>query len=556
MPLRSISLLLLAVALGCRGEAPAAREAALIAEGETLFETHCHSCHELDRTSIGPPLAPVVAQRPADTLVAYVRDPEARPTTGQAATMPAFDFLSEEAVRSILAYAAAAPEAASLAGCSPGAEVVSGQNPIPDSIAHSGYWLDLEPWLTLPASHDAPPRARLNMIKPDGTGRLFLNDLRGALYVLGDDAAHRYLDLGAHRPQLFHEQGLGTGFGAFAFHPAFASNGRFYTTHAEPAGAGVPDFAYADSLPVALQWVLTEWTARDPAAGRFDGDSRELLRLDVPHSIHGVQDVAFRTTARPGDEDYGLLYLAIGDGGTTIRGFPFLAHARTSVLGTLLRLDPQGRDSRNGQYGIPPSNPFVQDDGAYPELWAWGLRNPHRLTWDPAVPDRFFVPDIGEANVEELNLGVAGADYGWNLREGTFAIDPCAPRAELQPATGGPFTDPVAQYDHSEGLAISGGYVIRNDALPELEGKYIFGDIPTGQVFYVQADSLQQGRQAPIYRMGVARQGEPTTFRTLVGGNRVDLHVGLDLAGRLLFITKHDGVVWRVRRVLRLGAEA
>ena len=164
-----------------------------------------------------------------------------------------------------------------------------------------------------------------------------------------------------------------------------------------------------------------------------------------------------------------------------------------------------------------------------------------------------LVSGIGEKNAEELNQGVAGANYGWPQREGTFLIDthgdlslpyPLPPNDEQLG-----FTYPVAQYDHDEGNAISGGYVYRGSAVPSLQGKYVFGDVVIGRLFYVESDQLVLGQQAEIYELGLRVNGQATDFRTLTNINRVDLRFGLGPDDELYLFTKSDGKVYQVTGV-------
>ncbi|MBK7606421.1 MAG: PQQ-dependent sugar dehydrogenase [Saprospiraceae bacterium] len=170
-----------------------------------------------------------------------------------------------------------------------------------------------------------------------------------------------YLDMPALRPKFIHTPGLATGFGSFAFHPEFSKNGLLYTTHTEPANTAKADFGYADSIPVALQWVLTEWTTKNPGEIKFTGTGRELVRINVESVIHGVQEIDFNLRSNLGDEDYGLLYIGVGDGGSVEHGYPQLAHNLHTVWGNVLRIDPRGNNAANGQYGIPATNPFVDE---------------------------------------------------------------------------------------------------------------------------------------------------------------------------------------------------
>jgi hypothetical protein len=391
-------------------------------------------------------------------------------------------------------------------------------------------------------------------------GKLYMHDLQGILYELQDGQFRTFLDIRKERENFIDKPGLGTGLGSFAFHPEYRKNGLFYTTHTEAAGTAPADFSYHDSIAVGLQWVLTEWKMKDPAARKFDGSSRELLRINMVSGIHGLQELTFNPTATAGDPDYGLLYLSVGEGGAVINGYPQLCQDNQLVWGSIIRIDPLGSNSQNGQYGIPADNPFVTHPTALQELFAHGFRNPHRISWDLGGDHKMLISGIGQKSIEEINLGVAGANYGWCVREGTFALDPYGnlntvfPLPDNDDAYG--FTYPVAQYDHDEGTAISGGYVYRGKQLPALAGKYIFGDIVTGRLFMVDSEKLVLGSQQPVYELGLQTGGKSTDWREVTGSKRVDLRFGLGTDDELYIFTKADGKVWKVVDVTEQAREA
>jgi len=158
-----------------------------------------------------------------------------------------------------------------------------------------------------------------------------------------------------------------------------------------------------------------------------------------------------------------------------------------------------------------------------------------------------LVGEIGQDNIEEINLVVPGADYGWYLREGTFAVnlDDASIIYDLPPddASQG-FTYPVAMYDHDEGIAIAGGHVYRGSAIPSLYGQYIFADLVTGRMFHVPVDDLVQGSQATIFQLTlVDHNGNTTTLKKLIGANRADVRLGLDDDGEIYLLTKTDGKI-------------
>ncbi len=427
-------------------------------------------------------------------------------------------------------------------------------DPIPAPISFGGLTVEVEDWLIAPATASGSPRARLSVMKPayDGSGRIFINDLNGPLHVIRDGSLSTYLDLAEELSAFVDEPRLGTGFHSFAFHPEFAANGRFYTAHTEAAGAGVADFGSPIGETPVVQSVILEWTANDPAADVFSGTRRELLRIDYPRFVHNIQDIAFNPFVDATSPDYGMLYLCIGDGEAVNGGAPESGHRLDSLYGTLVRIDPLGTNGVNGRYGVPADNPFAGDGdaGTLAEIYAWGFRNPHRLCWDSAHPERLFLMDIGEKNAEEINLIVAGGDYGYSEREGTFVLNPAVATDEVFPLPANDsefgYRYPVAWYDHDEGRAIAGGMVYRGTAVPQLQGKLVFGDIVNGRVFYVEADSLQLGSQAEIKELELTRNGTPRTLLSRVGGSRTDLRFGTDEAGELYLTTKQDG---RIRRV-------
>lgn len=425
-------------------------------------------------------------------------------------------------------------------------------NPLPDPIVKGTLSLDLENWLLAPSTGGSP-RTRLSMLKPayDESNRLFLADLNSPFYVIAGDTMTTYADLADVFPNFTDQNRLGTGFHSFAFHPAFETNGKFYTAHTEPDGSGAADFTSAISQSINIQSVVIEWTASDPAAMVFAGARREIMRIEFHEQVHNVQEIAFNQFVSAGHEDYGLLYICVGDGEAVGGGYPEAGHRLDSTHGTLLRIDPLGTNSANGRYGIPDSNPFVSDGNAATlgEIYAWGFRNPHRIFWDSANPDRMFLADIGERNGEEINLIVKGGDYGYSNREGTFVLDPATDPDVVLPLPGNDasfnYVYPVAQYDHDEGRAIAGGIVYRGSAVPELVGKLIFGDIANGRVFYVDADSLTNGSQEEIKELQLKLNGTNRSLLQMVGQSRTDLRFGTDEAGEIYITTKRDG---RLRR--------
>jgi glucose/arabinose dehydrogenase len=353
------------------------------------------------------------------------------------------------------------------------------------------------------------------------------------LYQLTDNGPEPYLDLTKEFPNFINKPGLATGFGSFAFHPDFAKNGLLYTTHVESPGAGTADFAYADSIKVMLQWVLSEWR---------NGKSRELLRANMVSQIHGVQEITFNPLAKPGDEDFGLLYIGVGDGGAVENGYPFIAHNKNSIWGSILRIDPLGNSSKNKRYGIPKTNPFGNEEFAY------GFRNPHRISW--SKKGQMLASNIGHHNIESLYIVESGHDQGWPEREGTFVMNYSKTMDFVYPLPADDaknnYTYPVAEYDHDEGNAISGGLEYWGSRVKPLMGKYIFGDIVKGRLFYVEMKDLAIGKQAVIKELQLKLNGQKKTLTELTGEDKVDVRFGRDHTGEMYILTKPDGRVYKI----------
>jgi hypothetical protein len=260
------------------------------------------------------------------------------------------------------------------------------------------------------------------------------------------------------------------------------------------------------------------------------------------------------------------LYIGGGDSGYDAynKGSP-QAQRLDSLFGKILRIDPAGTNGLSGEYGIPSFNPYANDGNSATlgEIYATGFRNAHRLMWD-AVTGTFFTTDIGQNDVEEINILNAGANYGWPLREGTFTytgnnVGPLPPNANSDG-----LKYPVAQYDHDDfggDAAIAGGFVYRGASIPELVGKFVYGDIVHGRLFYSDVIQLIQANDgiatttAPVYELFLTRGGESVTLEQLVleaidesdlPADRHDLRFGQTADGEIYVITKQDGWIRRL----------
>ncbi|MEO6733223.1 MAG: PQQ-dependent sugar dehydrogenase [Ferruginibacter sp.] len=538
-----------------------AADPATIAAGSASFSKNCSGCHNFRSDGIGPQLAGITTKVSTDWLQRFIKNPQQVIASGDEyagdlikkykVVMPTFASLKDDELNAIIVFLDTHKVSIQQKVKDNGKELT---NPIHDAIKLSNLAVNLKLVTQFPATSDSGelPLTRITKLNfQPNTGGLFVLDIRGKLYQLQDNNKPIvYLDIAKQKPKFINEPGLATGFGSFAFHPDFAKNGLLYTTHTETPGSGKADFGYADSIKVTVQWVLTEWKTGNPADATFSGTSRELFRANMVTGIHGVQEITFNPLSKPGNEDYGLLYIGVGDGGSVENGYPFLAHSKEKIWGTILRIDPMGRNSTNGRYGNPKSNPFVQNQNSKTlgEIYAYGFRNPHRITWSRS--GKMLVSNIGQAYIESLNLVEPGLDYGWPTREGTFLLDPNGDINKVYPLPANDsvykITYPVAQFDHDEGIAISGGFEYWGTAIPQLKGKFLFGDIPSGRLFYMDMPDVKQGKQATIKEWKITMNGGSTTLLKLCGDERVDLHFGRDSRGELYILTKADGKVYKL----------
>ncbi|MCP9757100.1 cytochrome C [Lacihabitans sp. CCS-44] len=521
-----------------------------IQSGKELFEIQCAACHNFTQNGIGPELSQTLKKRDKNWLISYLKNPQKAMDTEpnfdkRTIAMPAFAHLKKAEVENLLAFInskQAKPDPRK--ALSPDGL----KNPIPEPIKKSELTLKLKYLYTAPATSDKIPLARINtmVVLNDDPKKVFLSDLRGIVYHFNEKELNPYLDFKKMVPEYIHVPGLATGLGSYAFHPEFLKNGLFYTAHSEKAKSRKADFRYADSIKVTLQWVLTEWKTNNPEAETFEGTRRELFRIDMVSQIHGMQEIAFNPNSKAGDEDYGLLYIGIGDGGASENGFPFICNSFSTPWSSVLRIDPAGNNSKNGNYGIPASNPNANNKEMAGEVFCRGFRNPNRIYWSP--DGKMIISDIGHTNVEELNIGQKGLDYGWPYREGTFIIKPEANMKQVFDLKGNTksYTWPSAQYDHDEGYAISAGYVYTANEIPALRGKYIFGDIVNGKVLFVENKDLNLGQMTNIQEFALEFDGKIDNFRNICKNNKTDLRFGQGANGEIYVYTKTDGKIYKV----------
>ncbi len=318
-------------------------------------------------------------------------------------------------------------------------------------------------------------------VPPDGSGRLFVVDQIGTVWIIdsaGSVLPDPFLDLRDRLVELmptFDERGLLS----LAFHPDYAGNGRFFVFYTAPKDEGDPEDFDSESRVSEFQV-----SASDP--DRADANSEQvLLEINKPQFNHNGGQLAFGPD--------GCLYVSVGDGGAAndvgVGHTPVLGNGQdlSNLLGTILRITVDS----SGPFGIPADNPFVGDPAVPSEIWAYGLRNPWRFSFDTGGDNRLFCADVGQDLLEEVNIIEKGGNYGWNIKEGSSCFDPAAPG--IPPATcasagarGELLVDPIIEYPHADstgtpiGVAVIGGFVYRGSALPKLVGDYIFGDFSTG----------------------------------------------------------------------------
>ena len=487
--------------------------------------------------------------------------------------------------------------------------------------------------------------ARVNAIReePGGATRLFVTDMNGPLYILDKKTKQftKYLDFDGRddRPGLFHRlfitSGYGNGLNGFHFDPDYRRNGKFYTVHMEDPNLTVSNMPDNKSYPgvnlsgytttpiidtpgtTINEGVLIEWTDTNTANTTFEGTARELMRVRLNTRSHPMGEISFNPTAGPGDPDWRVLYCEVGDGASgesrivAIRNNP---QRLDNLVGKIIRIIPDLNEqvatstvSENGRYRIPNDNPFVQTKGARPEIWAYGLRNPHRLSWAPdptnARAAKLIANSVGYRTWETVNIIERGSNHGWPYREGNQVLSPDqrshAPVPELDKIPtqiGDEITDqvitpkyPVIQYSHDPkdpkaGDAIGSGYVYNGKLIPALRGKYIFGDITTGKFWYADykemlaadadgkpdtqanfyevkflwdnpTDSPDAGKQVydstfPInegtYHHRGGKEEHLASRQRVANQGRADARFAIDHDGELYIYSKSDGMIRQV----------
>jgi hypothetical protein len=445
---------------------------------------------------------------------------------------------------------------------------VQAQDRFPDPVPPSGISVKIDEIAVIPdSSSNLPPR--ISVLTQDPSGRLFANDQRGPLYLIDEATGNvtEYLDIRDYA-ELAIVSTSEAGFQSFAFHPDFLKTGtdgfgRFYTIHSCNNTTTTPDFDPGGSTQ--FHTLVLEWRTSTPTTSAFVPASmvtpyREVLRFKQPFGNHNGGLIAFNSSVPSSDPDYGNLYIALADGGSG--GDPQEnGQDPSNPYGAILRINPLGNNSANGNYGIVAENSFASDGNpsTLAEIYCYGFRNPQRFGWD-AVTGNCFVADIGQNAVEEINLAANGANFGWDEREGSFPFE--------GNGTAG-LTDPVAEYDHTNPVtsmptgisnrAVTVGEVIRGACIPSLEGMLPIADFPTGLIFLlnVEADPLDGGQDGITELTLLNSNGDPAPFIDLINASRsarglsntsrTDLRFSVNTPGRIYLTNKHDGIIRRIR---------
>lgn len=308
----------------------------------------------------------------------------------------------------------------------------------------------------------------------DGSGRLFVVEKAGVIRVVqgGEVLSTPFLNISGRVGAQASEQGLL----GLAFHPNYAQNGQFFVDYTDRRGNTV----------VSRFTVTADPNVADPAS------EEAVLNVGQPAQNHNGGNLAF------GPDGY--LYIGLGDGGGAGDTYGN-GQNTTTVLGTILRIDVDQLP-----YSIPPDNPFVGDDGVLDEIWAYGLRNPWRFSFDNATGD-LYIADVGQNVFEEVDYqpaGTGGQNYGWPIMEGAH----CYPEQVSCDSTG--LVTPIAEYDHTQGCSITGGYVYRGEQFAAMQGVYFYGDYCSGKVWAAApaADGGWQIRELMQINAGISTFGQ------------------------------------------------
>jgi glucose/arabinose dehydrogenase len=385
----------------------------------------------------------------------------------------------------------------------------------------------------------------------DRSGRLLVADQVGTIHVLGKDGKAQeklFLDLRERLTKLnqgFDERGIL----GLALHPKFRENRKLYVYYSAPRRKEAPEkFDHTSHI--------SEFTAMANDLAQVDPSSeRVLLQIDKPQFNHNCGRIAFGPD--------GFLYIGVGDGGQgndTGLGHSPQGNGQDTMklLGKILRIDV----NQGSPYGIPKDNPFADGSKGRPEIYAYGLRNPWGISFDRGGNHDLFAADVGQDSFEEVNIIKKGGNYGWRIREGFSCFDPQKP---INPpadcpkvgALGEPLIDPIVAYKNfkrfandpeGKGISVTGGYVYRGKALPQLQGKYVFGD-------WSMKWAVAEGVLYVASQEGTKWKMEPLALSKAPNGQLPDYIVafGEDSEGELYVLTNGgNALTGKTGKVLKL----
>jgi quinoprotein glucose dehydrogenase len=341
----------------------------------------------------------------------------------------------------------------------------------------------------------------------DGSHRMFLVQQDGKILILPKDPnsaeTKTFLDISDRKPFQKNEEGLL----GFQFHPNYKSNGKFYVY-------------YSQQDP--KRSVISEFTVSKNNPDEADKSSeRILLQIPEPNWNHNGGELLFGRD--------GFLYIGLGDGGGGNDQY-HNGQNKGSLLAKILRIDVNSR-AGDLQYGIPKSNPFVNDKEFRPEIYAWGFRNPWRFSFDRKTGE-LYCGDVGQNKWEEIDIVKKGGNHGWSFREGFHEFSTNTPPADAK------FVDPILDYphfanlstNHSPGLSITGGYVYRGKKFPSMQGVYFYTDFVSGTLWGLRHE---HGKVVADGILEPQPKGEaPRQYSSFAEDNSGELYV-LSLSGTI-----------------------
>ena len=416
----------------------------------------------------------------------------------------------------------------------------------------------------------------------DGSGRVFVSTNEGKIDAFSSSGSYLgvFLDLNTPAAPDFAEKVGFTadGLSYIAFHPDYGragapGDGKLYTFYkTDEPGVRPPDYTGSKLATrpgdVLSQYAIAEWTVDEDDPNRIDTTSRrEVIRFEfsgMGETVHSVGEISFNPFAKPGQNDYGNLYIALGDAfaGGDLKNFQHVQDA-DNPFGKLLRINPLQNGS--DRYSIPSDNPFndggplLDEDGKVEEIFAWGLRYPQNYSFarDAGGKHRLLVFDIGASHYEELNIIDLGDNHGWSHRDGP-ALGNKDTTLFLPP--GSNLESPAAVYDHNipnfpgakptEGsAAITGGFVVSDPGDPGFQNQVVFGDLARGSFFHVDFKELlaadAANTQATVKVMVVSLEGGGEgSFIELIGKERGDTRFGVDEAGRVFVLSRQTNAIY------------